>query len=72
LAGARQVRALVDTGASLSLLRYDVAQEIFRKRGRPFRLVRSRAHSTTINGVSIEVLGTAEFEVENVGPVRFH
>jgi hypothetical protein len=26
---------------------------------------------TTINGVSIEVLGTAEFEVENVGPVRF-
>ena len=61
----------MDTGASLSLLRHDVACEVFKRCGRAFRLKASDVRLTTINNVPIDVLGTAEFLVERVGPVQF-
>ena len=65
------VLALVDTGASLSLLRGDRAREIMYKRGRPFILTKCNLALVTLSGDRLNVEGCLEALVPEVGLVKF-
>ena len=63
--------ALIDTGASMSLLSDEVCKRVFKGMGRAFRLLSSDAKLTTLGGHPLRVRGRVEFEVEGVGVVSF-
>ena len=72
--------ALIDTGASMSLLSDEVCRKVFRRWGRAFRLLNSDAKLTTLGGHALRVRGVSnssvgegrvEFEIEGVGVVSF-
>ena len=61
------VLAKVDTGASLSLLYGDMARDVFKQKGKPFHMARCNIPLITLSGDRMEVKGTAEFVVQEVG-----
>ncbi len=63
--------ALTDTGASLSLLRGDVARRVMLKQGRPFKLTRCRLALVTLSGDQLSIEGQLEVAVGDVGVVSF-
>ena len=64
--------ALVDTGASISVLLRDLARDIFKSEGRPFLLARTMAKVTSATGHSLGIMGTLEVKVSGVGVISFH
>lgn len=63
--------ALTDTGASVSLLRGDVARRVLLAQGRPFKLTRCRLALVTLSGDRLTIEGELEVTVSGVGIVRF-
>jgi hypothetical protein len=57
--------ALIDTGATLTLLRYDAWIDICRATGRA-PLLRPAPHLVSVNGTELDVLGTANIKVADV------
>ena len=63
--------ALADTGASLSLLRGDVARRVMRLQGRPFKLTRCKLALVTLSGDQLSIEGQLEVAIPDVGVARF-
>jgi predicted aspartyl protease len=57
--------ALIDTGASLTLLRADTWADIVERTGRP-NFLRAAPHLCSVNGEKLEVLGTANIKIDNL------
>jgi len=62
---------LADTGASVSLLRGDVARRVVSRLGRPFTLTRCTLALVTLSGSQLNIEGKIELNVEGVGSVSF-
>lgn len=69
--GDTDVLALTDTGASLSLLRGDVARRVLNAQGRPFRLAKCQVALVTLSGDRLNTEGALEVAIPGVGVVRF-
>ena len=63
--------ALIDTGASRSLLRRDVAKLVLNGMGRPAVFKRAECVLTSLTGHGIEIVGELELIVQPVGLVKF-
>ena len=66
-----ELRALVDTGATRSLLRRDMAVKVLNQNGRPAVFKRCTDTLTSLTGQNITVIGQVELVVQPVGPVNF-
>ena len=63
--------ALVDTGASISVVSEELARQIFTKEGRPYLLTRVETSVTSATGHGLHILGQMETKVSGVGVVSF-
>ena len=64
--------ALVDTGASISVINKELAQQICTKEGRPYLLTKTHATVTSATGHGLQICGTLEAKVSGIGIVSFH
>ncbi len=65
----RQYLALVDTGASCTLVRQDVAEETLRRCKRPLCYGKATDYITSVTGNPLDILGTVDFMIPNVGVI---
>ena len=64
--------ALVDTGASISVINKELAQQICTKEGRLYLLTKTHATVTSATGHGLQICGTLEAKVSGIGTVSFH
>ena len=64
--------ALVDTGASVSVISKDLAQRIFTQEGRPYLLIKAHRTITGASGHGLQLCGLTEVMVRDIGIVSFH
>ena len=64
--------ALVDTGASISVISHDLARQICTRGGRPYLLNRVTANITSATGHGLCILGQLETKVGDIGIVSFY
>ena len=64
LDSGKSVKALVDTGASLTLIKWEVAAEYFRMKGLPFALRKESRDIISVSGDCIQVVGIADIKVD--------
>jgi hypothetical protein len=64
--------ALVDTGASISVITRDLAIKVFSAEGRPFLLQKVNTSVTSATGHGLSICGTMDSKVSCVGAVSFY
>ena len=64
--------ALVDKGASISVISQDLAHRIFSQDGCLYLLIRANRNITSASGHGLQLCGTMETKVSGVGVVSFH
>ncbi len=64
--------ALIDTGASISVISKDLARRLCTQEGRPYLLTRTDNDITSATGHGLEVCGLFETKVGGVGSVSFY
>ncbi len=66
-----EMYALVDTGASMTCLRSDIARTVLQSQGRPYSLMKHDVPLLSVTGNAMLTEGEIELCVDKVGPVRF-
>ena len=64
--------ALVDSGASISVISSTLARQLFTREGRPYLLTRADTTVTSATGHGMQLQGLLETKVSGVGVVSFH
>ena len=64
--------ALIDTGASISVISKDLARQLCTQEGRPYLLTKSDNDVTSATGHGLEICGLFETKVGGVGAISFY
>ena len=64
--------ALIDTGASISVISEDLARRLFQRQGRPYLLMQTTTCVTSATGHGLLIKGQLETKVSGIGVVSFY